>query len=255
MTPRSWDVTAPGRNGRGRSNTERLMVTLQASVEAVARWRVRGQTIVALVQEIPHLEAVRVRAASLLANGRTAAGRRWVLPMREGSRRWSGRRQVLDDDGPDIVRELGFTGPGLGEIDGLLVVVEELSPVERTLQRRPPGSSPKGVWPLPRPGDGSSRRTLKAIAPRTKFVTGRATVMPLRVPDGLFPHPSRHALHFAFVVASEPGAPLSSSRVFAADYPAKQSRCPAHTGPGCTHVKSTRNAATAPSIDGHATVS
>ena len=35
--------------------------------------------------------------------------------------------RVLDDDGPDIVRELVFTGPEFGDVDGLLVVVEELS--------------------------------------------------------------------------------------------------------------------------------
>lgn len=64
-------------------------------------------------------------------------------------------------------------------------------------------------------------------------------VMPLRVPGGLFPHPSRHAVHFASVAASEPGAPLMLKPCLVCGLPSKQPRCPAHTAPQRTHAKST----------------
>ena len=50
--------------------------------------------------------------------------------------------------------------------------------------------------------------------------------MPLRVPGGLFPHPSRQGLHFASVVSSEPGAPLMLKPCLVCGLPSKAGPLP-----------------------------
>ncbi len=123
MTPRSWTLLLEGERP-WTTNTERSWSPFKRASK-VAFWRARGQ-VVALVLEIPHLEAVRVRAHPLVSNRRGLQDVGGCFPCVKAVVDGLVDAKVLDDDGPDIVRELVFTGPEFGEIDGLLVVVEEL---------------------------------------------------------------------------------------------------------------------------------
>lgn len=91
----------------------------------VAEWR-RAFGVLALEQRVPRLEAVRVRAWPLVADRRGMQDVGGCFPCVKACIDGLVDVGVLDDDGPARVCELTFTGSVVGDLDGLMLVVEEL---------------------------------------------------------------------------------------------------------------------------------
>jgi hypothetical protein len=77
-------------------------------------------------QQIPRLAAARVRAWPLVKNRRGLQDVGGCLPAVKAAIDGLVDAGVLRDDSPTYLRELVFTPAVVGDVDGLMLVVEEL---------------------------------------------------------------------------------------------------------------------------------
>jgi hypothetical protein len=122
---RSWALCHSGERP-WTVNGERKMPP-KARARKVAEWR-EAFAGLAREQRVPRLGAVAVQTWPLASNRRAlqhvgacvSAAKAAIDGLRDAG--------VLDDDGPDVVREITFTGTVVGDLDGLMLVVTELVP-------------------------------------------------------------------------------------------------------------------------------
>lgn len=123
MTGRSWTLTFTGSRPWTVNGERKLSHFERAAL--VSEWR-KAFAWLARERRIPALAAVRVRAHPLVANRRSLQDVGGCLPAVKAAVDGLVDAGVLADDGPAFLRELVFTGPVLGEVDGLVLVVEEV---------------------------------------------------------------------------------------------------------------------------------
>lgn len=123
--PRSWALCHVG--GRPWTVNGERKWHPKARARKVAEWRAAFAGL-AREQHVPRLDAVSVQAWPLASNRRALQDVGGCLPAVKAAIDGLRDAGVLDDDGPDVVRKMTFTGTVVGDFDGLMLVVTELVP-------------------------------------------------------------------------------------------------------------------------------
>lgn len=124
-TGRRWSIILEGERP-WTVNGERNLSHHQRA-RLVRSWRERAGWL-AKLERIPRLEAIRVRARPLVKNRSAMQDVGNCYPAVKAAIDGLVDAGVIRNDTPDIVQELIFGASALGGVDGLFLVVEELSP-------------------------------------------------------------------------------------------------------------------------------
>lgn len=124
-TGRYWSIVLEGERP-WTVNGERKMTHHQRA-DLVRSWRERAAWL-AKLERIPHLDKVRIRARPLVRNRAAMQDVGNCYPAVKASIDGLVDVGILANDTPDVVHEILFGASALTGVDGLLLVVEELSP-------------------------------------------------------------------------------------------------------------------------------
>lgn len=124
-TGRVWSIVLEGERP-WTVNGERKLSHHQRAAK-VRSWRERAGWL-AKLERIPKLEAIRVRARPLVANRAAAQDVGNCYPAVKAAIDGLVDVGVIRADTQDIVQEIVFSASALTGVDGLYLVVEELSP-------------------------------------------------------------------------------------------------------------------------------
>jgi hypothetical protein len=123
MSGRSWTLTHTGERA-WTLNTERRWSPFERA-RRTSSWR-QAFAVLSAVRGIPQLDRIRVTAWPMLASRRGLCDTGAVFPSVKAAVDGLRDAGVVEDDGPDRVVELTMRAPVVGDVDGLVVVVEEL---------------------------------------------------------------------------------------------------------------------------------